>query len=81
MKASKKLKQEPFTKKKNEEAETKRVLDNLRMPKVQEIFTTYNYHSMSSLYERLADNLQNLFAIIILLWVSEGINKLFRETV
>ena len=40
-----------YIKKKNEETETKRVLDNLRMPKVQEIFTTYNYHSMSSLWE------------------------------
>ena len=29
----------------------KRVLDNLRRPKVQEIFTTYNYHSISSLWE------------------------------
>ena len=31
-------------------------------------------------YERLVDNLQNIFAII-LLWASEGIKKLFGETV
>ena len=43
--------QEPFTKKKNKETETKRVLYNLKMPKVKENFTKYNYHSMSSLWE------------------------------
>ena len=40
VKASKKDKQELFTKRKNEERETKRVLDNLRKLKLQEIFTT-----------------------------------------
>ena len=34
------VKQEQFTKKKNGEIETKRALENLRMPKVQEIFKT-----------------------------------------
>ena len=40
VKASKKDKQELFTKRKNEERETKRVLDNLRKLKLQEVFTT-----------------------------------------
>ena len=40
MKASKKAKQELFTKRKNGERETKRVLNNLRKLKLQEIFTT-----------------------------------------
>ena len=40
VKASKKAKQELFTKRKNGERETKRVLDNLRKLKLQEIFTT-----------------------------------------
>ena len=39
-------------KKKNGETETKRVLDNLRMPKVQEIFTTVSV--VCHRYERLA---------------------------
>ena len=38
-------------KKKNGETETKRVLDNLRMPKVQEIFTTVSV--VCHRYERL----------------------------
>ena len=38
-KLPKKFKRELFTKKRNEEKETKRVLDKLRMPKLQEIFT------------------------------------------
>ena len=38
--ALEKVKQELFTKKKSGETETKRALENLRMPKVQEIFTT-----------------------------------------
>ena len=40
-----------MTKKKNGETETKRVLDNLRMPKVQEIFTTVSV--VCHRYERL----------------------------
>ena len=40
-----------MTKKKNGETETKRVLDNLRMPKVQEIFTTVSV--VCRRYERL----------------------------
>ena len=50
--ALKKVKQELLTKKKNRETERKRALENLRMPKVQEIFTTVAivYHR----YERLA---------------------------
>ena len=40
VKASKKAKQELFTKRHNEEREKKRVLDNLRKLKLQEIFTT-----------------------------------------
>ena len=40
-----------MTKKKNGETETKRVLDNLRMPKVQEILTTVSV--VCRRYERL----------------------------
>ena len=56
--ALKKVKQELFTKKKNGETERKRALENLRMPKVQEIFTTVAivYHR----YDRLAVS-QNFF--------------------
>ena len=56
--ALKKVKQELLTKKKNGETERKRALENLRMPKVQEIFTTVAivYHR----YERLAVS-QNFF--------------------
>ena len=56
--------------------ETGRVLDNLRMPKLQEIFTTVTI--MCHRYKRLAV-LQNVFAII-LLWASQDIEKLFEET-
>ena len=83
VKALEKVKQELVTMKKFfEKQETKRVLDNLRMPKQQEIFTTVKCHWLSSLhhcYKRLTV-LQNVFAII-LLWASEGIEKLFTETV
>ena len=41
-----------MTKKKNGETETKRVLDNLRMPKVQQIFKTVSV--VCHRYERLA---------------------------
>ena len=71
-KLPKKFKRELFTKKRNEEKETKRVLDKLRMPKLQEIFTAVPH-------DRLAV-LQNGFAII-LLWASEGAKVLFREPV
>ena len=40
MKASENVKQELFTKKKNGETETKKAIDYLTMPKLQEIFTT-----------------------------------------
>ena len=40
VKASKKAKQELFTKRKNGERETNRAVDNLRKLKLQEIFTT-----------------------------------------
>ena len=52
-----------FTKKKNGEKERKRALYNLRMPKLQEIFTTVAI--VCHRYERL-DVLQNVFAIILL---------------
>ena len=61
--ALKKVKQDQFTKKKNGETETKRALDNLRMPKVQEIFTAVAV--VCHCYERLAVS-QNVFAIILL---------------
>ena len=66
------------TKKKNGETETKKALDYLRMPKLQEIFTTVAI--VCPRYERLVV-LKNVFAII-LLWVRklEG-EKLFEETV
>ena len=51
-----------MTKKKNGETETKRVLDNLRMPKVQEIFTTVSV--VCHRYERLTC-FANVFAIIL----------------
>ena len=53
----------------------KKVLDNLRMPKRQEIFTTVAI--VCHRYERLAV-LQNFFAIILLL-ASEGVEKRFGE--
>ena len=46
MKASKKVQKELFTKIKNGEMKAKRVLDNLKMPKLREIFTT-----VASVYE------------------------------
>ena len=60
--ALKKVKQELFTKKKSGETETKRALENLRMPKVQEILTTVAI--VCHRYERLAGS-QNVFAIIL----------------
>ena len=75
--SSKKVQQEPFTRKENGETGTKRALDYFRMPKLQEIFTTAAivFHR----YERLAV-LQNVFAII-LLRARKGVEKLFEETV
>ena len=61
--SSKQFQQELFTKEENGELETKRVLDNFRMPKLQEIFTTIA--TVCHCYERLAD-LRNVFAIILL---------------
>ena len=57
--------------------ETGRVLHNLRMPKLQEIFTSVAI--VCHRYERLTV-LQNVFAII-LLWESQDIKTLFEETV
>ena len=57
--------------------ETGRVFDNLRMPKLQEIFTSVAI--VCHCYERLAV-LQNVSAII-LLWESQDIKTLFEETV
>ena len=57
--------------------ETGRVFDNLRMLKLQEIFTSVAI--VCHCYERLAV-LQNVFAII-LLWESQDIKTLFEETV
>jgi len=56
--ALKKVKQQLFTKKEKWRNREKRALENLRMPKVQEIFTTVAivYHR----YERLAVS-QNCF--------------------
>ena len=65
-------------KEQNREMETNRVLDNLRMPKPQEIFTTVA--NVCHHYKRLTV-LQNVFTIF-LLWASEDIDeKLFEETV
>ena len=52
-----------FKKKKNGETETKRILDNFRTPKPQEIFITVAI--VCHCYERLAV-LQNVLAIILL---------------
>ena len=62
MRASKKVQQELFTKKKNGGTGTKRVLEYLGIPKLQEIFTTVAI--MCHRYERLAV-LQNVFGIIL----------------
>ena len=66
-----------FTKKKNGETETKRALDYLRMPKLQEILITVAI--VCHRYERLAV-LQIVFATI-LLWARKNVEKLFKETV
>ena len=66
-----------FTKKKNGERETKRALDYLRMPKLQEILITVAI--VCHRYERLAV-LQIVFATI-LLWARKNVEKLFKETV
>ena len=50
MKSSKKVRQELFTRQKNGETGTKRALDYLKMPKLQEIFTTAA-DRVSSLWE------------------------------
>ena len=63
-------------KEKNGEKERKRALYNLRMPELQEIFTTVAFVCH---YERLAV-LQNVFAII-LLWTKKDVEKLFEEPV
>ena len=64
MKSSKKVQQELFTRKKNGETGSKRALDHLRMPKLQEIFTTAadRVSSLDYRYERLAV-VQNVLAI------------------
>ena len=63
MKSSKKVQRELFTRKKNGETGTKRALDYLRMPKLQEVFiiAAIVFHR----YERRAV-LQNVFAIILI---------------
>ena len=74
---SRKVLQELFTKKKNGKTETRRVLDNVRMP-----LTARKLHNSCTLchcYERLAV-LQDIFAII-LLWASEDVEKRFKGTV
>ena len=63
MKASKKSLSGDIYNENNGEMEAKRVLDNLRMYKLQEIFTTVTIECHR--YERL-DVLQNVFAIILL---------------
>ena len=63
----KKVQWELFTKKKNGETETKRAHDNLRISKLQEIFTTVAI--VCRRYER------------ILLWAIKDVQKLSKETV
>ena len=53
----------------------RKVLDNLRMPKLQEIFTTVAI--VCHRYQRLAV-LRNFFAIILLL-ARKGVEELFGE--
>ena len=53
----------------------RKVLDNLRMPKLQEIFTTVAI--VCHRYQRLAI-LRNFFAIILLL-ARKGVEELFGE--
>ena len=71
-----KVKQELFAKTKSGETETKRALENLRMPKVQEIFTTVAI--VCHRYERLAVS-QNVFAIILLL-ARKDVEKRFEDS-
>ena len=78
VKSSKKVRQELFTRQKNGETGTKRALDYVRMPKLQEIFTTAA-DRVSSLWKTVAV-LQNVFAII-LLWARKDIENLFAETI
>ena len=66
-----------LTKEKNGETETKRALDYLRMPKLQEILITVAI--VCHRYERLAV-LQIVFATILLL-ARKNVEKLFKETV
>ena len=75
VKASKKISKSYLQRKENGEKERKRALYNLRMPKLQEIFTTvaFVWH-----YEKRAV-LQNVFAII-LLWTKKRLWKTFRRT-
>ena len=80
IKASESLKKrisKSYLKEKNGEKERKRVLYNLRMPKLQEIFTRVAI--VCHCYERLAV-LKNVFTII-LLWARKYVEKLFEETV
>ena len=64
VKALKKVKQELLTTKIMKKQETKRVLDNLKMPKQQEIFTTVTivFHSCIIALPVL----ENVFVIILL---------------
>ena len=64
-----------FTNKENGETKTKRALDYLRMPKLQEIFTKYAI--VCHRYERL-DVLQNVFAII-LLWARKDVENFSKK--
>ena len=66
-----------ISKKKNGETETKKAIDYLTMPKLQEIFTTVAIVCLC--YKRLAV-LQNVFTIL-LLWARKDGDKLLEETV
>ena len=73
-KLRKKFSRSYLQRRKNGETETKKAIDYLAMPKLQEIFTTVAIVR----YERIAV-LQNVFAII--LWARKDGEKLFEETV
>ena len=64
VKASKKFSRGSLQKKENGETESKRVLDNLRMPKLQDIFTTIAI-ACHDRYKRLTA-FEIAFAIILL---------------
>ena len=80
VKCSKNVRQELFTRQKNGETRTKRALDYLRMPKLQEIFTTAADRVSSLDYRYVRLPVVQIFFALILLWAIKDVEKLFEET-